>query len=78
MDNPGPKFMEEVLDEMNRQGISKTGLSRRLRITKPAVTSIFRSKNLTLGTMMSSAEAIGCTYKVKLVTPDQMESAHGG
>ena len=69
--------MGEVLDEMKRQGISKTELSRRLGITKPAVTSIFRSKNLTLGTMMRVAEAIGCTYEVKLVVPNQMESAHG-
>ena len=69
--------MEEVLGEMNRQGISKTELSRRLRITKPSVIGIFRSKNLTLGTMMRVAEAIGCAYEVKPITPNQTESTYG-
>ena len=77
MDNPGPKFIGEALDETKRQGVGKTELSRRLRITKPSATSIFRLKNLKLGTMMRLAEVVGCTYEVKLITPNQMKGAHG-
>lgn len=77
MDNPGSLFMKDILDEMKRQGINKTELANRLGVTKPSITHFFYSKNLTLGTMTKIAEAIGCTYKIELITPNQMETTNG-
>ena len=74
MDNPGPTFIQGILDEMKRQGVNRKELARRLGVSQPSITSSFRAKNLTLGTMAKIAEAIGCTYEVRLITPSSMES----
>ena len=78
MDNPGPNFIGEVLDEMKRQGVSKKELARRLGVSQPTVTYFFRAKNLTLDTMVKIVEAIGCTYEVRLITPSSTEGDSNG
>ena len=73
MDNPGQRFMKEVLDEMNRQGINKKELARRLGVSQPSVTIYFHAKNPTMGTLSKITKVIGCTYEIKLITPSTEE-----
>ena len=73
MDNPGPSFIQDILDETERQGVNRKEMARRLGVSQPSITIFFKAKNLTLGTMTKIAEAIGCTYEIRLITPSSME-----
>ena len=71
MDNPGPKFIHDVLVEMARQGIRRSDLAERMGVSRSSVTHMIKADNLTLRTMRRIAEAIGCEYEVKLLVPDR-------
>ena len=73
MDNPGPIFIKDILDEMDRQGVNRKEMAKRLGVSKSSITRYFKAKNLTLGTMIRIAEAIGCTYEIKLITSNLSE-----
>ena len=66
------EFTEAVVREMERQGISRTDLARRLGTTPAYVTKILRGKvNFTLATMMRLARALDSEMHVQLVGPAQ-------
>ncbi|MEA2562189.1 MAG: hypothetical protein QOH06_3693 [Acidobacteriota bacterium] len=66
------EFTEAVVREMDRQGISRTDLARRLGTTPAYVTKILRGKvNFTLATMMRLARALDSEMHVQLVGPAQ-------
>ena len=66
------EFTEAVVREMERQGISRTELARRLGATPAYVTKILRGKvNFTLATMMRLARALNSEMHVELVGPTQ-------
>jgi transcriptional regulator with XRE-family HTH domain len=64
------EFTEAIVREMERQGISRTDLARRLGTTPAYVTKILRGKvNFTLATMMRLARALDSEMHVQLVGP---------
>lgn len=66
------EFTEEVVREMDRQGISRTELARRLGSTPAYVTKILRGKvNFTLGTMVKLARALSSEVHVQLIGPSK-------
>ncbi len=67
------EFTEDVVREMDRQGINRTELARRLGSTPAYVTKILRGKvNFTLGTMVKLARALGSEVHVGLVGPSKL------
>ena len=61
------ELTESVVREMERQGISRTELARRLGATPAYVTKILRGKaNFTLATMVGLARALGAELHVQL------------
>lgn len=66
------EFTEDVVREMERQGISRTELAQRLGTTPAYVTKILRGKvNFTLGTMVRLARALSSEIHVQLTGPAQ-------
>jgi transcriptional regulator with XRE-family HTH domain len=66
------EFTEDVVREMERQGISRTELARRLGATPAYVTKILRGKvNFTLATMVKLARALDAELHVQLAGPAQ-------
>lgn len=60
-------FTEAVALEMERQGITRSELARRLGATPAYVTKILRGKaNFTLATMVRLARALGAELRVQL------------
>ena len=60
-------FTEGVVREMERQGLSRAELARRLGATPAYVTKILRGKgNFTLGTMVRLARALGAELSIGL------------
>lgn len=67
------QFTEDIVREMDRQGISRTELARRLGSTPAYVTKILRGKvNFTLSTMMKLAHALGSEVQVQLIGPSEV------
>jgi|SRR6185295_2666342 len=63
------EFTESLVQEMERQGITRTELARRLGATPAYVTKILRGKvNFTLATMVRLARALGSDLHVQLGT----------
>lgn len=55
------EFNEKIVAHMTENGISRVELSRRLGVTKAFVTKMLNGNpNLTIKTMMSVADALGC------------------
>ena len=64
------EFTEGVVREMERQGISRTELAKRLGATPAYVTKILRGKvNFTLATMVRLARALDAELLVQLAGP---------
>ena len=75
------EFTDDVVREMERQGISRTELAQRLGTTPAYVTKLLRGKvNFTLGTMVKLARALGAEIHVQLTGPAQEvgKRAHAG
>src|SRR5215813_2957277 len=63
------EFTEGVVREMERQGVTRTELARRLGTTPAYVTKILRGKaNFTLETMVRLARALGAELHVQIAT----------
>jgi transcriptional regulator with XRE-family HTH domain len=61
---------EDVVREMERQGVSRTELAQRLGASPAYVTKILRGKvNFTLATMMRLARALDSELRVQLTGP---------
>jgi transcriptional regulator with XRE-family HTH domain len=66
------EFTESLVREMERQGISRTELARRLGATPAYVTKILRGKvNFTLATMVRLARALNAELHVQVSGPAQ-------
>jgi len=66
------KFTENVVREMERQGLTRTELAQRLGATPAYVTKILRGKvNFTLATMVRLARALNSEVHVQLIGPAQ-------
>lgn len=64
------EFTEDVVREMERQGITRTELAQRLGASPAYVTKILRGKvNFTLATMVRLARALGTEVHVQLASP---------
>ena len=64
------EFTEDVVREMERQGITRTELAQRLGATPAYVTKILRGKvNFTLATMVRLARALDAELQVQLAGP---------
>jgi transcriptional regulator with XRE-family HTH domain len=62
-------FTENIVREMERQGITRTELARRLGATPAYVTKILRGKvNFTLATMTRLSRALGAELTVQLTS----------
>jgi transcriptional regulator with XRE-family HTH domain len=61
------KFTMRLHEVMQEQGISKTELARRLGVSQPYVTRVLKgSDNLTVGTMVKLARAVGASLQISL------------
>ena len=61
------KFTMRLHELMQEQGISKTELARRLGVSQPYVTRVLKgSDNLTVGTMVKLARAVGASLQISL------------
>jgi transcriptional regulator with XRE-family HTH domain len=61
------KFTIRLHELMQEQGISKTELARRLGVSQPYVTRVLKgSDNLTVGTMVKLARAVGASLQISL------------
>lgn len=57
-------FGSQIMDELERQGITLAELARRMGIKQPTLCGMLRgSSNMTLKTMARMALALGCTLK---------------
>lgn len=57
-----------IAEEMDRQGLSKADLARRLGTTRSHVTQLLAGgRNLMLGSIAEIADAVGCKLEVRLV-----------
>ncbi len=66
------EFTENLVKEMERQGVTRTELARRLGASPAYVTKILRGKvNFTLATMVRLARALGGEVHVQLAGPVQ-------
>jgi transcriptional regulator with XRE-family HTH domain len=66
------EFTEDLVREMERQGVTRTELARRLGATPAYVTKILRGKvNFTLATMVRLARALDGEVHVQLTGPTQ-------
>lgn len=64
------EFTEDVVREMERQGVTRTELAQRLGTTPAYVTKILRGKvNFTLATMVRLARALEAELRVQLAGP---------
>lgn len=64
------QFTEDVVREMERQGITRTALAQRLGATPAYVTKLLRGKvNFTLTTMVRLARALDAELHVQLTGP---------
>ena len=55
------QFTEEVLAQMEQQGLSRTELATRIGVSPPHITQILRgSTNFTLQSMVKISRALGC------------------
>jgi antitoxin component HigA of HigAB toxin-antitoxin module len=62
------KLTEDVVCEMDRQGISRAELARRLGSTPTYVTKVLRGKvNLTLSALVELARALGSEVHVRII-----------
>ena len=69
------EFTESLVREMERQGITRIELARRLGTSPANVTKILRGKvNFTLATMVRLARALGAELHVQLSGPAQTAS----
>ncbi|HEX3128428.1 MAG TPA: helix-turn-helix transcriptional regulator [Thermoanaerobaculia bacterium] len=65
------KFTIRLHQRMKEQGISKTELARRLGVSQPYITRILKgSDNLTVGTMVKLARAVGVSLEISLQESD--------
>ena len=76
------EFTESLVREMERQGLSRVELARRLGASPAYVTKILRGKvNFTLATMVRLARALGTELHVQLgsvqVAPKRAQAAKG-
>lgn len=56
-----------IAEEMDRQGVSKSELARRMDRTRGHVTQLLAGgRNFTLGSIAEIADAIGCKVEVRL------------
>jgi transcriptional regulator with XRE-family HTH domain len=61
------KFTIRLHQRMQEQGISKTELARRLGVSQPYITRVLKgSDNLTVGTMVKLARAVGASLQISL------------
>jgi len=61
------EFTESVVQEMERQGLTRTALAERLGATPAYVTKILRGRvNFTLATMVRLSHALGADLHVRL------------
>lgn len=61
------QFTMKLHGLMQEQGISKTDLARRLGVSQPYVTRVLKgSDNLTVGTMVKLARAVGASLQISL------------
>lgn len=73
------ELTESVVREMERQGISRTELARRLDATPAYVTKILRGKaNFTLTTMVRLARALGAELHVQITAGAATMARTGG
>ena len=64
------EFTEDVVREMERQGMTRTALAQRLGATPAYVTKLLRGKvNFTLATMVRLARALNAEIHVQLTGP---------
>jgi transcriptional regulator with XRE-family HTH domain len=71
-------FTESVVREMERQGITRTELARRLGTTPAYVTKILRGKvNFTLATMARLARVLGADLQVRLAAGSAAQGSLG-
>lgn len=61
------EFTEDLVKEMDRQGISRSELARRIDTSPAYITKILRgSTNFTLDTMVKVARALNCSFRCHL------------
>ncbi|HKH46060.1 MAG TPA: helix-turn-helix transcriptional regulator [Thermoanaerobaculia bacterium] len=64
------EFTEDVVREMERQGMTRTALAQRLGATPAYVTKLLRGKvNFTLATMVRLARALNAEIHIQLTGP---------
>ena len=69
------EFTEDVVREMERQGMTRTVLAQKLGVTPAYITKLLRGKvNFTLATMVRLARALSSEVHVQLTGPT-LESA---
>jgi transcriptional regulator with XRE-family HTH domain len=62
------QFMDTFLSELERQGVRKASLARRLGISRKNLsTALQGGRNIELYTMARWAKALGCELEIKLV-----------
>ena len=65
------KFTIRLHERMQEQGISKTELARKLGVSQPYITRVLKgSDNLTVGTMVKLARAVGASLEIFLQESD--------
>lgn len=68
------EFNEKIVARMAEMNISRTELAKRLRVSKAFVTKLLNGNpNLTVKTMMSISDALGCELKLDIY-PMQLRS----
>lgn len=69
-------FSSQIMDELERQGITLAELAKRMDIKQPTLCGMLRgASNMTLKTMARMALALGCTLEApKLVLVDEPAS----
>lgn len=56
------KLSSQVLEQMGAQGISRADLSRKLGISRPAVSKIFNKDNYSFKTIAKLEQALDCKF----------------
>lgn len=57
-----------ISEELERQGVNKAELARRLGRTRGHVTQLLGGRNLTLGSLAEMADALGCRVEVSVTS----------
>lgn len=70
------EFTESIVREMERQGLTRMELARRLDVTPAYVMKILRGKvNFTLATMVRLARALGVELRIQLSSRTKARTA---